>query len=86
MGLPVEGKDGQPNAGEPSGLHPLRLQAPASKVCQGHWQTMTRMTIYVLEPRCLEHLCQCCGVVTESLFCEDCSHETKDGRSGHQKG
>jgi hypothetical protein len=33
------------------------------------------MNLYSAEPRAFEHRCQWCGVVTDLLFCDECSDD-----------
>ncbi|WP_457962743.1 hypothetical protein M1E17_14665 [Arthrobacter sp. D1-29] len=35
------------------------------------------MVKYKVEPSALEHRCQCCGEITETVFCEDCQQHMR---------
>ncbi|MDR7083160.1 recombinational DNA repair protein RecR [Arthrobacter ginsengisoli] len=34
------------------------------------------MATYITEAKALEHRCQCCGELAESVFCDDCTTDS----------
>lgn len=40
------------------------------------------MVDYTVEPKAMEHRCQCCGEIADDVFCDDCkAHMSTDSRA-----
>lgn len=40
------------------------------------------MVDYTVEPKAMEHRCQCCGEIADDVFCDDCkAHMSADAEA-----
>lgn len=37
------------------------------------------MVEYIVEPKAMEHRCQCCGEIADDVFCDDCKAHMSAG-------
>ena len=45
------------------------------------------MSEYTVEPRALQHRCQCCGEIADDVFCDDCkAHMLADVQASAAEG